>query len=97
MSECRDKVIEAVRADLLRRSELGIVKYNTTLSESKAEMKERLQHAYEEALDLANYLKWSIFRIESEEADVAKRIEAVAAATVHHYDFERRVWRSGKQ
>lgn len=61
--EREDKVIAAVRDDLLRRSQLGIRKYNTTLDENPAEHIERLQHAYEEALDLANYLKWSIMRL----------------------------------
>lgn len=58
--EKRDQVIEAVRADLRRRSQLGIKKYGTTLCENQAPMIEKLQHAYEEALDLANYLKWTI-------------------------------------
>lgn len=54
-----DPVIEAVRADLHRRSQLGIQKYGTTLAENPAAIEERLQHAYEEALDLSNYLKWA--------------------------------------
>ena len=53
-----DTVVEAVRADLLRRSQLGINKYGTTLGESHATTREKIQHAYEEALDLANYLQW---------------------------------------
>ena len=55
-----DEIVEAVRADLLARSEVGIRKYGVTLAEAKASHKQRLQHAYEEALDLANYLKWAI-------------------------------------
>lgn len=62
--ERRDTVIDAVRYDLHLRSQLGIKKYGTTLAENPAEMKERLQHAYEEALDLANYLKWAIMELE---------------------------------
>jgi hypothetical protein len=48
------------------RSQLGIRKYGTTLEENPDEHVARLQHAYEEALDLANYLKWSIMRLRGE-------------------------------
>ncbi len=60
------KVVEAVCADLLRRSQLGIDKYGFTLSENPHGHDKRywLQHAYEEALDLANYLKCELMRIE---------------------------------
>ncbi len=59
-------VVAAVRKDLLDRSLLGVKKYGTTLSENAGEHVERLQHAYEEALDLANYLKWSILKLRGE-------------------------------
>ena len=52
-----DKVVEAVRADLLQRSQVGIKKYNTTLERTDLDIKDWLQHAYEECLDMANYLK----------------------------------------
>jgi hypothetical protein len=42
---------------LQQRSELGIQKYQTTLDRGDLSEIEWLQHAYEEALDLANYLK----------------------------------------
>ncbi len=61
-----DKVVEAVRQDLLKRSELGIKKYNTTLDRTDLNLKDWLQHAYEEALDMANYLKRSIMELENE-------------------------------
>lgn len=54
---CRDAIVEAVRADLLRRSDLGIEKYGTTLAGGGYSHLQYLQHAYEEALDLANYLQ----------------------------------------
>jgi hypothetical protein len=63
-----DVVIEAVREDLHQRSQLGIKKYGTTLGENKAELRDRLQHAYEEALDMANYLKWAIMMIDAGDA-----------------------------
>lgn len=68
MSEIKkDTVIEAVRDDLLRRSQLGIKKYGVTLGEqTDFPLRGRLQHAYEEALDLANYLKWAITQLDGE-------------------------------
>jgi hypothetical protein len=60
-----DPVVEAVRADLHRRSQLGITKYGTTLGENPDGLRERLQHAYEECLDMANYLKWAMMELEA--------------------------------
>jgi hypothetical protein len=51
----RDKITKAVIEDLKSRSERGIKKYNTTLSENNKD--DFMNHAYEEALDLAQYLK----------------------------------------
>lgn len=51
--EKKDKVTEAVRTDLLSRSEIGIKKYGTTLDGNKGDERYWLQHAYEETLDLA--------------------------------------------
>ena len=47
----------AVCMDIERRQRLGISKYKTTVAESPLELREWLQHAYEEALDLAIYLR----------------------------------------
>ena len=63
----KDKVVEAVRKDLLRRSKLGINKYGVTLDRKDLNLKSWLQHAYEECLDQANYLKRSIIEIENNE------------------------------
>ena len=55
--------IEAlVCEDVTRRQGLGIAKYGTTLADNPAGRLERLTHAYEEALDLACYLRWEIER-----------------------------------
>ena len=61
----QDKVVEAVRYDLLRRSQIGIKKYGVTLDQSGLSLREFLQHAYEECLDQANYLKRSIMEIDA--------------------------------
>jgi len=54
---CKDAIVEQVRRDLLDRSHLGIKKYGTTLADGNYTHLEYLRHAYEEALDLANYLQ----------------------------------------
>jgi hypothetical protein len=59
-----DRVVEAVRADLLRRSIHGFRKYGAGLDTNPAALVDQLRHAYEESLDLCNYLKWSIMRLE---------------------------------
>ena len=52
-----DTVVNEVRADLKSRSEVGIKKYNTTLDRKDLGLKEWMQNSYEEALDMALYLK----------------------------------------
>jgi hypothetical protein len=59
-----DKVVEAVRDDLLQRSQFGLAKYGTTLERTDLNLRDWLQHAYEECLDQANYLKRSIMEID---------------------------------
>jgi hypothetical protein len=61
----RDSVVAAVRADLLRRSEIGIAKYGVTLDRKDLSLRDWLQHAYEETLDQANYLKRAILEIDN--------------------------------
>ena len=51
----RDKITEAVIEDLKSRSERGIKKYNTTLSENNKD--DFMNHLYEELLDAAQYAK----------------------------------------
>ena len=60
---CRDPIVAQVRADLLRRSELGIAKYGCTLE--GLSLRQALQHAYEETLDRANYLCAAIRRLDA--------------------------------
>ena len=54
----KDKVTISVITDLISRSKRGVEKYNTTLCEN--DHQNMLQHAYEEALDMAQYLKKEI-------------------------------------
>jgi len=55
-----DPIVEAVRDDLLSRSQVGIAKYGTTLARDDLSLRDWLQHSYEEVLDQANYLKRAI-------------------------------------
>jgi predicted phage-related endonuclease len=54
----KDEITKAVIMDLASRAKRGLEKYNTTLGENNHQ--NMLQHAYEEALDLAQYLKKEI-------------------------------------
>ncbi len=63
----RDLVVEAVRNDLLDRSQVGIAKYGVTLERTDLNLRDWLQHAYEETLDQANYLKRAIMEIDGHE------------------------------
>lgn len=49
-----------VCADIKRRQELGIAKYGTTVASNPLELRQWLQHAYEEKLDDAVYMKRAI-------------------------------------
>lgn len=50
--------------DIERRQELGRAKYGTTVAKNPLTLREWLQHAYEEALDQAIYLKRAIEEID---------------------------------
>lgn len=60
----RDSVVDAVREDLLQRSQLGIKKYGVSLDRTDLGLRDWLQHAYEETLDQANYLKRAIIELD---------------------------------
>lgn len=63
-----DPVVEANRELLLQRSRTGISKYGVTLANSGLSRRALLQHALEEALDLANYLQAEIMRLDAEKS-----------------------------
>ena len=59
--------IEAlVCQDIATRQKMGIAKYGTTVQDNPASAKEWIRHAYEEALDLAIYLKRLMSAMEAE-------------------------------
>lgn len=55
-----------VCADIRHRQELGLTKYGVAVANNKLELKEWMQHAYTEALDLAIYLKRAMDEIDRE-------------------------------
>lgn len=65
-----DKIVEEVRNDLLKRSQLGIQKYGMTLERKDLVLRDWLQHAYEETLDQANYLKRAIVELDEKMSSV---------------------------
>jgi Fe-S-cluster containining protein len=57
--------IEAeVCADIAARQRKGIAKYGMTVAQNPLELQQWLQHAYEEVLDQAVYLKRAIAKIQ---------------------------------
>jgi hypothetical protein len=50
--------------DIANRQKLGLNKYGTTVADNPLTLKQWLQHAYEECLDQAVYLKRAIEEIE---------------------------------
>lgn len=57
-----------VTSDILHRQTLGVAKYGTTVANNPLPLREWLNHAYEECLDQAVYLKRSIQEIDRESA-----------------------------
>ena len=74
-----------VCADIAHRQKLGIAKYGTTVADNPLPLEAWLQHAYEETLDKAIYLKRAIAEIkkrrlnaESDDPRLAKRTPSAA-------------------
>ncbi len=75
-----DKVIQAVCDDLRKRSEVGIKKYGVTLERTDLSLRDWLQHAYEECLDTANYLKRAMMEIDNSTEDHKQTLTNVTGA-----------------
>lgn len=62
--------IEAqVCADIARRQQLGLQKYGTTVADNPLNLRQWCQHAYEEALDMAVYMRRIIAQLDKMEDD----------------------------
>lgn len=55
----------SVIQDIRERQAKGILKYGTTVARNQLELREWLQHGYEEALDMAIYLKRAMQQLDS--------------------------------
>ncbi|MFW9594833.1 MAG: hypothetical protein ACMV1D_04985 [Macromonas sp.] len=51
--------------EIARRQQMGIAKYGTTVADNPLPLREWLQHAYEEALDMAVYLRRAMAEIDA--------------------------------
>lgn len=60
----------AVCLDIAMRQQMGIKKYGTTVKDNPLQLRAWLQHGYEEALDLAVYLKRSIQELDAKQDDL---------------------------
>ena len=65
--------------DIARRQKLGLDKYRVTVEDNPLELKEWLQHAYEETLDKAIYLKRAIEEMKDMEQPENNTEEALAS------------------
>tara|TARA_X000001316_G_C898317_1_gene17454 strand:+ start:69 stop:293 length:225 start_codon:yes stop_codon:yes gene_type:complete len=57
IDKATDPIVLQNCIELLERSKVGVDKYGTTLQDAGLSKDEIVQHAIEEALDLANYLR----------------------------------------
>lgn len=59
-----DTLVEAVRADLLERSRVGLLKYGVGVDRTDLDARQWATHLYEELLDAANYIKRFILELD---------------------------------
>ena len=59
----------AICADLVKRQQLGLVKYGTTVSANPLPLRDWLVHQYEELLDAAIYCKRAIEELDRKQDD----------------------------
>ncbi len=68
--------------DIAERQERGIAKYGTTVADNPLSLEEWLQHAYEETLDKAVYLKRAIEELQRKAAALSDMKGAVNGGLV---------------
>lgn len=61
--------------DIAIRQMFGMSKYNVSVADNKLELREWLQHAYEECLDQAIYLKRAMAEIDLQASTTAREEE----------------------
>ena len=60
----RPGIEASVCIEIARRQHVGIAKYGTTVADNPLSLRQWLQHAFEEALDLSVYLRRCIEEID---------------------------------
>lgn len=66
VTECvNDPVVSAVMAEMAKRDRKGFEKYGTTTADNPLDLRQWLQHALEETLDKAVYLKRAIVELDN--------------------------------
>lgn len=70
-----------VCADIAQRQLMGLRKYGTTVADNPLSQRQWLQHAYEEALDLAIYLRRSIEQMQADAPTHASTEASTGAPT----------------
>jgi hypothetical protein len=65
--------------DIAKRQQIGIKKYGTTVRDNNLSLRQWLQHAYEETLDKAVYLKRAIEQLDKENESTGNQPQAAAA------------------
>lgn len=81
MNDIEQKVCQ----DILARQQVGIRKYGTTVAQNPLELKQWLQHAYEECLDQAVYLRRAMeeLKIDNQERFFCERCGKRLSGGVH--------------
>lgn len=74
-----DSVVFDVIKDIAHRAEVGLKKYNTTMDREDLIASDWVQHAYEEALDMAIYLK----RLKKDMLAMEEELRAFKSQKIH--------------
>lgn len=84
MSESKATGTEAgVCADIAARQKVGIAKYGITVADNPLTLRQWLQHAYEECLDQAVYLKRAIEAIQGNERELSDCLVTLSEVEKH--------------
>lgn len=87
-----DSIVQGVIDDLISRAEVGLKKYNTTMDREDLSASDWVQHAYEEVLDLALYLKRlkkDIISLEAKSNNFNQTTEEVKTKYNYRYAWHR--------
>lgn len=86
MTQALEDTESLVIADILKRQQLGIKKYGKTLAQNPLQLREWLQHSYEEQLDNAMYTRRAIQELDQIMTTQAINSVDLAAITKHVSD-----------